>query len=95
MTVEAYRFILKAYSESVPSVKSTNFDDSKVVILIWKTRNVQVNQKVRRCRIADIVGWKFSSNALQELTEVLNIGKSTVSDRLGPRPRNGKNSKRR
>jgi len=59
----------------------TGFDDSKIVILIWKTKNVQINQKIRRCQmqafLAENLAW-----TLEELTETWNVGKSTVSDCL-------------
>jgi len=48
MAVEIHRFISETYSESAfHQLKhmNTGFDDLKVAISIWKTKNVQVNQK--------------------------------------------------
>jgi len=58
---------------------NTDYDDSKVTILIWRTKNIQLNKKVRRYRIAGI---ENSAWMLKKITETLNVAKSIVSNRL-------------
>ena len=45
-------------------------DDSKVVISIWKIKNHRWTEKIWRCRIASIVGWRLYTNTTTNGREV-------------------------
>jgi len=58
---------------------SINFNDSKMMILIWKIKNVQINQK--SSKIPNCNHCWIKTQTLEELDEPLN-GMLTVSDRV-------------
>jgi len=55
---------------------STGFDDSKVMILIWKTKNVQ-SKKFEDAELQALLD-ENSARTLEKLAEALNVSKSIV-----------------
>jgi len=58
---------------------STGFDNSKVMIMIWKTKNVQ-SKKFKDAELQALLD-EYSARTFEELAEALNVGKSIVFDR--------------
>lgn len=81
---EAHRFISETYSESAPSIKTCEYWYRRFRLNDFCLKDKERSGQPKKFEDAELQALldEDSAQTLQELAEALNVGKSTVSDRL-------------